>query len=39
MTTITIDTDKLDAELNYYVNGWYSIDIRYEGKLIKTIHK
>lgn len=39
MAKIEIDTDKLDAELNYYVNGQYGIDIRYEGKLIKTVHK
>lgn len=39
MAKITIDTDKLDAELNYYTNGWYGIDIKYEGKVIKTVHK
>jgi len=39
MATITIDTDKLDAELDYYTSGWYGISITYEGKVIKNIEK
>lgn len=39
MATITIDTDKLNAELDYYVNGWYGVNITYEGKVIKKLHK
>lgn len=39
MARITIDTDKLDANLDYYENGWYGVSITYEGKVIKTIKK
>ena len=39
MATITIDTDKLDANLDYYEGGWFGISIYYEGKLIKKIEK
>lgn len=37
MATITIDTDNLDAYVDYYENGWYGISIYYKGKLIKKI--
>lgn len=39
MATITIDTDKLNASLSYYENGWYGIEITYEGKVIKKLDK
>lgn len=39
MATITIDTDKLDANLNYYTDGWYGISIIYKGKVIKKLEK
>lgn len=39
MATITIDTDKLDADLDYYDNGWFGISIYYKGELIKKIEK
>ncbi len=39
MATITIDTDKLNADVDYYDNGWYGISIKYEGKVIKRIEK
>lgn len=39
MARITIDTDKLDADLDYYDNGWFGISIIYEGKIIKKIEK
>lgn len=39
MATITIDTDKLNAELDYYEGGWYGISIKYEGKVIKKIER
>ncbi len=39
MAIITIDTDKLNAKLDYYVNGWYGVSITYEGKVIKKLHK
>ena len=39
MATITIDTDKLNADIDYYDNGWFSISIYYKGKLIKKIEK
>ena len=39
MATITIDTDKLSASLDYYENGWYGISIYHEGKVIKKIEK
>jgi len=39
MATITIDTDKLNAKLDYYENGWYGVSITYEGKVIKKIDK
>jgi len=39
MAIITIDTDKLNANLDYYESGWYGISITYEGKVIKKIEK
>ena len=39
MATITIDTDKLDADIDYYDNGQFGISIYYKGKLIKKIEK
>ena len=39
MATIEIDTDKLDADVDYYENGWYGISITYEGKVIKKLEK
>lgn len=39
MATITIDTDKLNAKLDYYTNGWYGVSITYEGKVIKKLEK
>lgn len=39
MATITIDTDKLDADVDYFDNGWFGISIKYEGKVIKKIEK
>lgn len=39
MATITIDTDKLSAALDYYESGFYGISIMYEGKIIKKIEK
>lgn len=39
MAKITIDTDKLNASLSYYENGWYGIEITYEGKIIKKVEK
>lgn len=39
MATITIDTDKLSAYLDYYENGFYGINITYEGKVIKKTEK
>ena len=39
MTTITIDTNKLDADIDYYDNGWFGISIYYKDKLIKKIEK
>lgn len=39
MKVITIDTDKLNADLDYYDHGWFGISIYYKGKLIKKIEK
>ena len=42
MAIITIDTDKLNADIDYYDNGWlggFGISIYYEGKVIKKIEK
>lgn len=39
MAIITIDTDKLDANLDYWENGWFGISITYEGKVIKKLEK
>ena len=39
MAMITIDTDKLDADVDYFDNGWFGISITYEGKTIKKIEK
>ena len=39
MATITIDTDKLSASLDYYESVFYGISIMYEGKVIKKIEK
>ena len=39
MATIEIDTDKLDADVDYYENGWFGISIKYKGKVIKRIEK
>lgn len=39
MAIITIDTDKLDANLDYYDRGWYGVSITYEGKVIKKLDK
>lgn len=39
MATITIDTDNLDAYVDYCENGWFGISIYYKGKLIKKIEK
>lgn len=39
MATITIDTDKLDANIDYHDHGWFGISIYYKGKLIKKIEK
>lgn len=33
MATITIDTSKLSARLDYYESGFYGISITYEGKV------
>lgn len=38
MATITINTDKLDATLDYH-DRYYGISIMYEGKVIKKIEK
>ena len=35
---ITIDTDKLDATLDYH-DYYYGISITYEGEVIKTVEK
>lgn len=39
MATITIDTDDLNADVDYYENGWFGISIYYKDKLIKKIEK
>jgi len=39
MAIITIDTDDLNADVDYYENGWFGISITYEGKVIKKIEK
>ena len=39
MPTITIDTDKLSASLDYYESGFYGVSITYEGKVIKKIER
>ena len=39
MAKITIDTDDLNANLDYDENGWFGISIYYKGKLIKKIEK
>ena len=39
MAIITIDTDKLSADIDYYDHGWFGISIYYKGKLIKKIEK
>lgn len=39
MATITINTDNLNADVNYYDNGWFGINIYYKDKLIKKIEK
>ena len=38
MAKIIIDTDKLDATLDYH-DFYYGISITYEGKVIKKIEK
>lgn len=37
MADIEIDTNKLDAELDYFSDGWFGISILYDGKVIKKI--
>jgi len=39
MAIITIDTDKLDAKLDYYTGGWYGVSIIHDGKVIKKLNK
>ena len=39
MATIEIDTNKLDADVDYYDDGWFGVSIYYKGKLIKKIEK
>lgn len=39
MAIITIDTDKLNAYVDYYENGYFGISIYYKGELIKKIKK
>jgi hypothetical protein len=31
------DLDKLSAHVRDYGNGWYAVDIYYEGKIVKSI--
>ena len=39
MATITINTDELNAYIVYHENGFYGINITYEGKVIKKLEK
>lgn len=39
MAIIEIDTDKLNADIDYYENGWFGISIYYKGKVIKKIER
>jgi len=39
MAIITIDTDDLNADLDYYDRGWFGISIYYKCKLIKKIER